>query len=144
MSHRVIKHIVDPDTNENLVKVPLSDAESPEHATLNALDYEDLIENGASPLWRLRKDRGKVRVVVGLPPLRQDIAVSRLVTGAKENQSVTFIDGDATNLRAKNLVLSNGRGLRCERDLLSPQRHGFGVRHILKHEYYNKNGDLIP
>jgi hypothetical protein len=129
---RIVKHLFDKN-GERVVHVPLDD-EAGRHAILYEVDFEDLIDLGLSPIWRLKHDRKRDRVVVWNRATKQDTAIARLIAQAGPGQSVAHANGDPLDLRARNLVTGLGKGTRKDLDDIRPTNR-FNYRTIVKHEY---------
>jgi hypothetical protein len=140
---RTVIHKLDEEGNR-LILVPLDDDKAPKYAMVYEIDYEDMMDLGLSPMWRIRKDRKQIRVVVGLPAIRQDVAVARIIIGAGEGQAVGYANGNPLDLRSSNLVIDIGKGLRKELDLVYQNPNQFASRTLMKHVYLDKEGKIIP
>jgi hypothetical protein len=79
------------------VIVPLTN--SSKTVTLDAADYNALMAMEISPRWKLSQ-AGKVMV-------GNNKTIARLITEAQRGQQVKYADGDPTNLRRSNLILTD-------------------------------------
>ena len=63
-----------------------------------------------------------------------EVAVARLIVSAGAKQSVTYANGNPLDLRAPNLVVGLGKGLRNDRSDIRHSRN-FTKHSLVKHEY---------
>src|SRR6516165_1909719 len=110
---RIVRHLTE--NGHELVEVPL-DNKAKRYAILFEEDYQNLMDLGLSPRWRVKRDRGAIRVMVWSRTAGYEVAVARLIVSAGPKQSVTYANGNALDLRASNLVVGLGRGLRNDRN----------------------------
>src|SRR5262245_10597533 len=98
---RTIKHLID-EHGKKIVHVPLSDTVKSRYAILYENEYLALMDAGLSSRWRLKRDRGAVRVMSWLREIRGEVSVSRLVLGAGQGQEVTYANANPLDLRSSN------------------------------------------
>ena len=65
IKQRTVRHLLDEADNNRIVHVPLDD-KGKKYAIVDELVFEDLIDLGLSPIWRLKRDRKRNRVVDGI------------------------------------------------------------------------------
>ena len=107
--------------------VPLTN--SKKTVTVFQDDFNYLIENGLSPLWRLENNQILERGT--------KLSVTRLVGKAGKAQKVHVLDGDATNLHRHNLAISSGGSGKNTTETLKSQRpHQFN-KVTIKYEIIN-------
>ena len=82
---------------DDLVFIPLANSEKA--ATLDSNDFQSLMAKKVSPRWTLSQ-AGKVMTGTNK-------TVARLVCEAGKGQQVKYADGDPTNLRRSNLLLTD-------------------------------------
>lgn len=135
---RTITHLTDQDGNR-LVHVPL-DNEGTRYAIADELIYQDLVDLGLSPIWRIKLDRGQERVVYWNRTVEQLTSVARVIADAGFRQAVTYANGNPLDLRSNNLVIGAGKGIRHDRKELTRSK-GLYPHTIVKHEYINNNNN---
>ena len=133
-NQRIVRHLTD--NGHRLVNVPLDDR-AKRYAILFEQDYQNLMDLGLTPRWRVKRDRGAIRVMVWNRNTGYEVAVARLVVGAGSKQSVTYANGNPLDLRASNLVVGLGKGLRNDRSEIKHSNHTT-KRSIVRHEYINQ------
>jgi hypothetical protein len=133
-NQRIVRHLTD--NGHRLVNVPLDDR-AKRYAILFEQDYQNLMDLGLTPRWRVKRDRGAIRVMVWNRNTGYEVAVARLVVGAGSKQSVTYANGNPLDLRASNLVVGLGKGLRNDRNEIKHSNHTT-KRSIVRHEYINQ------
>jgi hypothetical protein len=131
---RIIRHLIE--NGHKLVHVPL-DNKAKRYAILFEEDYQNLIDLGLTPRWRVKRDRGAIRVMVWNRATGYEIAVARLIVGAGARQSVTYANGNPLDLRASNLVVGLGKALRNDRNEIKPSKH-LTRKSVVRHEYINQ------
>jgi len=136
-TQRIIRHLID-ENGKKVVHIPLDD-KAKRYAILFEEDYQNLIDLGLSPRWRIKQDRGAKRVMVWNRTTGYEVAVARLIVSAGAKQSVTYANGNPLDLRATNLVIGLGKGLRNDRNDIRPSRN-FTKHSLVKHEYIH-NGN---
>ena len=97
-----ITHFInDKDGSTPLVSVPLTNVDKV--AVLCQSDFNELIESGVDPRWRLADgkvvERGKAK-----------LNIARLITKAGKGDKIMFRDRDMLNLRRSNLIVAVGAG----------------------------------
>jgi hypothetical protein len=127
-----VKHCLD-EVGDKVVHVPLDDT-GKRFAIVDEVIFEDLIDLGLSPIWRLKHDRKRDRVVFWNRETNQDTAIARVIVDPGPGQSVAHANGNPLDLRARNLVIGLGKGLRKDRDDIRPSNR-FNYKTIVKHEY---------
>src|SRR6516162_4081781 len=132
---RIIRHLID-ENRKKVVHVPLDD-KAKRYAIVLEPDYQNLIDLGLSSRWRVKKDRGAIRVMVWNRATGYEVAVARLTVGAGAKQSVTYANGNPLDLRANNLVVGLGKALRNDRNEIKPSRH-LTRKSVVRHEYINQ------
>jgi hypothetical protein len=100
---------------DRLVSVPLG--ASDKKAILLETDFDDLMALGVSPRWKLY--HGQVMARNG----GRDFAIGRLIRHATKGERVDTKDGDPTNLRRSNLVLTPGQSHYSARDMVLGKSH---------------------
>src|SRR6516165_11704459 len=133
-NQRIVRHLTD--NGHRLVNVPLDDR-AKRYAILFEQDYQNLMDLGLTPRWRVKRDRGAIRVMVWNRNTGYEVAVARLVVGAGSKQSVTYANGNPLDLRASNLVVGLGKGLRNDRNEIKPSKH-LTRKSVVRHEYINQ------
>jgi hypothetical protein len=128
---RIVRHLTE--NGHKLVNVPLDDR-AKRYAILFEQDYQNLIDLGLSPRWRIKNDRGAKRVMVWNRATGYEVAVARLIVGAGAKQSVTYANGNPFDLRAINLVVGLGRGLRNDRNDIRASKNAM-TSNLFRHEY---------
>jgi hypothetical protein len=131
---RIVRHLTE--NGHRLVQVPLDD-KAKRYAIVFEEDYQNLIDAGLTPRWRVKKDRGAIRVMVWNRNTGYEVAVARLIVGAGAKQSVTYANGNPLDLRASNLVVGLGKGLRNDRSEIKHSNHTT-KRSVVRHEYINQ------
>ena len=134
-TQRIIRHLID-ENRKKVVHLPLDD-KAKRYAILFEADYQNLIDLGLSPRWRVKKDRGVIRVMVWNRATGYEVAVARLIVGAGPKQSVTYANGNPLDLRASNLVVGLGKALRNDRNEIQPSKH-LTRKSVVRHEYINR------
>jgi hypothetical protein len=133
---RTIRHLTDENGNR-IVQVPLDD-EGMKYAIVDEVVFQDLVDLGLSPIWRVKNDRNRDRVVIWNRTTNQDTAIARVIMDAGRRQAVVHANGDPLDLRTNNLVLGSGKGTRKDREDIKPSPQ-FNYHTIVKHEYINNN-----
>ena len=97
---RTITHLTDEEGNR-IVHVPLDDnVPCTKYAIVDEIIFEDLCDMGLSPMWRIKPDRNRERVVVWNRETEGDTPIARLIMDAGKKQSVVHANGNPFDLRA--------------------------------------------
>lgn len=111
------------------------------YATVDEADLELLVSLGLSLKWN-RSPQGMIKAPASNAS-GNSVSVARVLMDAGIGQSVSFRDGDTTNLSRSNLELSQqGQGTRRDRDFLTPasERRAYGPEPI--HVYIINNKEV--
>lgn len=115
----------------DIVKVSLSNSKS--YVTMYENDFNELMDLGLTPRWRLAEDGTPiVSVLAG-----KAIAVARVLLDARK-EKVRYLNGKKTDLRRDNLILDarGGNGKIRARDLLTSGLSSEGLKKLdVKHVY---------
>jgi hypothetical protein len=98
-------------------------------AVLHRDDFDYLMSRGVSPAWTLRYN------TVCLTRTSKAVAVGRLILSAQAGQIVLCLNGDCTDLRRSNLVISPGNAKFDAWDLAHQVHAPIRQRFELQHNY---------
>lgn len=107
-----------------LISLPVQNAT--DRAVLYESDFDDLMQLGISPKWKLNHNQVLVRSG------GKDIVIARLIRGASPKQKVVSLDDSPFNLRRENLVISPGSSKIKARDYIV---RAYKQRLDIKHTY---------
>ena len=106
-----------------LVSVPLSNDKR--LAILNEEDFNDLMQQGISPVWKIYNNQVTTRYDL------KDVPISRLIRNAGAGTRVELVDGNICNLRRANLVLVEGYSIHAARSkLVKPYKQRAHLVHL--------------
>lgn len=118
---------------DNLVNVSLSNSKS--YVQMYEDDFNELMDLGLTPRWRLAEDGTPMASV--LP--QKSVAVARVLLDATK-EKVRYLNGKRTDLRRDNLILDSrgGNGRFRAREFLSRGLSTEGLKRLdVKHIYKN-------
>lgn len=109
MTEVIITQSIDTDGIQ-VISVPVKNTEH--QAVLYLQDWQELLELGCNPLWKLKDGHVCQRTTI-------NISIARLVSDARKGERVSYSDGSPFNLKSSNLVKAVGAGKFIERDKLN-------------------------
>ena len=117
-----------------IVRVPLGRAGNKGYATLYLQDFESLIELGLSASWN-RLPKGYVTASCANAP-GNAVQVARVLLDAGPYELVRYVNGDLTDLRAKNVLkLYQGAAKRRDRDYVKPLKRPHKIEYDVEHSH---------
>ena len=119
-----IKHTTD--DGVRLVLIPLRGLEN-RYVTMNEEDFDWLLSIGVHPIFKLKQHN------VLITCKRKQVRVARLLTDCKEGENVRYLNGDVTDLRARNLLKLPGMARYGARSLI--ERTYPTIQYELEHAY---------